>query len=328
MTMKRRKLGEHGPEVSAIGLGCMYYGAVDRAEAERTIRGVLDRGVTLLDTADAYDQGQSEEIVGSVIQGRRRDSLCVATKFGIRGRNPDGTLKLDGSPVYVREACEASLRRLNISTIDLYYLHRLDPAVPIEETVGAMSELVRDGLVRHLGLSEVGPETLRRAHAVHPVAALQSEYSLWSRDLERSVLAVCRQLGIGLVAYSPLGRGFLAGAVRDTHSLGDGDIRSRMGERFATEALAHNLVWLEQLEALARDNDCSIAQLALGWLLQAGDDIVPIPGTRSLDKAAENIGAVDLALSPETWREVESIVERGRVQGMRLPAALLAQLGG
>ena len=323
--MKQRMLGKQGPMVSALGFGCMIYGQLDAEESERTIRGAVQRGVSLLDTADAYDAGKSEEIVGRVVNGHD-GKIHVATKFGIRGRNPDGTLRLDGSPEYVAQACQNSLQRLNLDVIDLYYLHRVDPSVPIEETVGAMGELVKKGLVRQIGLSEVSARTLQRAYAVHPIAAVQMEYSLWSRDVENSLLAACRKLGVTLVAYSPLGRGFLAGAIRDQESFGHGDIRRLMGERFSNEALLHNRNWLAQLNALAKANECTIAQLALGWLLQAGDDVIPIPGTRNLTKAEENIAAVNLALPAETWRQVEEIIASGQVQGLRAPAALLKQL--
>jgi aryl-alcohol dehydrogenase-like predicted oxidoreductase len=304
----------------------MVYGSMDAAESEQTIRGAIERGVQLIDTADAYEGGLSEEVVGRAVRDHRA-SLCVATKFGIRGRRGDGSLIIDGRPAYVREACEQSLRRLGVDTIDLYYLHRVDPDVPIEDTVGAMAELVRKGWVRHLGLSEVNAEKLKRAHEVHPIAALQSEYSLWSRSVEAEVLGTCRQLGIALVAYSPLGRGFLAGAVKNAGSLALGDIRRAMGERFASDALAHNSIWLSRLEELARSGGISVAQLALGWLLQAGDDIVPIPGTRRIAKLEENLGALQVAWPREKWRQVEAIVEAGQVKGARLPAPLLRQLG-
>jgi aryl-alcohol dehydrogenase-like predicted oxidoreductase len=321
---RQRRFGNQGPTVSALGFGCMVYGQLDVEETENTIRHVVERGITLLDTADAYDMGKSEEIVGRVVKGQK-GKLCVATKFGIRGRNPDGTLVLNGTPEYVREACQKSLRRLGLDTIDLYYLHRVDPNVPIEETVGAMAELVKQGMIRHIGLSEVSARTLKRANAVHPIAAVQMEYSLWTRDVERELLGACRELGVSLVAYSPLGRGFLAGAIRSKEGFRQGDIRALMGERFSNESLTHNLGWLEQLEAVAQSNGCTTAQLALGWLLQVGEDIIPIPGTRKLAKADENIAAMDLTLPPETWRTVEAIVTAGKVQGLRAPAALLKQ---
>jgi aryl-alcohol dehydrogenase-like predicted oxidoreductase len=301
--MKKRKLGKEGLTVSMMGLGCMgmseFYGPADETESLATISAALDAGIDFFDTADVYGRGANEELVGKALRGRRGE-VIIASKFGIVRDSADPRVRsYNGQADYVRSACEASLRRLGIDVIDLYYLHRLDPATPIEETVGAMAELVRAGKVRYLGLSEISVETLRRAHRVHPIAALQSEYSLWTRDPETTgVLAACRELGVGLVPYSPLGRGFLAGKIRGTGSLAPDDFR-RQNPRFAEQNLPKNLELLQRIEQMASDRGCSPAQLALAWVLAQGDDVVPIPGTKRRKYLEENIGAVAVRLLPE-----------------------------
>jgi aryl-alcohol dehydrogenase-like predicted oxidoreductase len=321
--VSRRRLGRGGPEVSAIGLGCMgmseFYGAADEAESVATIRHAIDRGVDFLDTADMYGVGRNEELVGRAVAGRR-DEVFLATKFGsVRGE--DGSFRgVCGRPDYVRSACSASLRRLGVETIDLYYQHRVDPEVPIEETVGAMAELVREGKVRFLGLSEAAPETVRRAHAVHPIAALQTEYSLWSRDPEGSILATVRELGIGFVAYSPLGRGFLTGQFRSAADFPEDDFR-RFHPRFAGENFDRNLALVREIEALAAEKGCTAAQLALAWVLAQGEDIVPIPGTRRRRRLDENIAALDVSLSPQELARIDAAFPTGAAAGDRYHAA-------
>jgi aryl-alcohol dehydrogenase-like predicted oxidoreductase len=297
--MQMRSLGD-GLTVSALGLGCMgmseFYGARDEREAVATIHRALELGVTLLDTADIYGPHTNEELVGRAIDGRREE-VVVATKFGMLRDPAQPALRgISGRPDYVHSACEASLRRLGVDHIDLYYQHRVDPDVPIEETVGAMSELVAAGKVRHLGLSEAGPDTIRRAHAVHPIAALQSEYSLWSRDPEDEVLPVVRELGIGFVAYSPLGRGFLTGAITTPGDLDPDDYR-HTSPRFQGENFARNLELVEVVRALADEKGVAPAQLALAWVLAQGPDIVPIPGTKRRTYLEENLGALDVRLT-------------------------------
>jgi len=309
--MKARTLGRSGLTVSAMGLGAMgmseFYGAADEAEAIATIHRALELGVTLVDTADMYGPHTNERLVGRAIADRR-DGVVLATKFGILRDPDDPTVRgIDGSPDYVRRACEASLTRLGIDHIDLYYQHRVDPQTPIEETVGAMAALVAEGKVRHLGLSEAGPDTLRRASAVHPIAALQTEYSLWSRDPEGEILATCRELGIGFVAYSPLGRGFLSGAIRSIDDL-DADDYRRSSPRFQGENFRANLELVGIVEELARDQGCSPAQLALAWVLAQGDDVVPIPGTKRRERLEENVGAADIALSPDELARIDAAV--------------------
>ena len=304
--MKLRQLGKSGLTVSAIGLGCMgmsqSYGPVDDEESIRTLHRALDIGVTLLDTAAAYGMGTNERLVGRAIRDRRHE-VVLATKCGII-RGADGLpIALDGSPKHVRESCDASLQRLNVDVIDLFYLHRVDPNTPIEESVGAMSELARAGKVRHLGLSEAAPATIRRAHKVHPIAALQSEYSLWWREPESTVLPVCRELGIGFVPFSPLGRGFLSGQVTHTDSLAADDLRRRL-PRFQGENLQHNLGLVRRLEEIAARKNCSASQLALAWLLAVAPDIVPIPGTKRRTYLESNAAAADIEL---TSREVNQL---------------------
>ncbi|MHA6643768.1 aldo/keto reductase [Mesorhizobium sp. A623] len=311
--MQTRQLGQ-GLEVSAIGLGCMgmswAYGATnaDKKESRATIHHALDRGVTLLDTADVYGPYINEELVGEAIKDRR-DQVVLATKFGIvRGLEAVPGVSgqtVNGRPDYVKSSCEGSLRRLGVDHIDLYYLHRVDPNTPIEDTVGAMKELVEAGKVRHIGLSEAGPETVRRAHAVHPLTALQSEYSLWSRDPDDGVLQTLRELGIGLVAYSPLGRGFLSGAIRSVDDLAPDDYR-RQSPRFMGDNFARNLELVAKIEQLAARKGVTPAQMALAWVLAQGDKIVPIPGTRRRSRLDENLGAYEISLTREDLQEIET----------------------
>ncbi|WP_144735248.1 aldo/keto reductase [Extensimonas perlucida] len=324
--MQERQLGTL--KVSALGLGCMgmseFYGAGDEAEAIATIHRALDLGVTLLDTADMYGVGRNEELVGRAIRGRR-EQVVLATKFG-NVRAPDGSfVRIDGRPEYVRAACEASLRRLGVETIDLYYQHRVDPNTPIEDTVGAMAELVRAGKVRHLGLSEAAPETIRRAHAVHPITALQTEYSLWSRDPEDSILPTVRALGIGFVAYSPLGRGFLSGQIKRIEDLAPDDYR-RNSPRFQGENFTRNLALVAEIEAMAREKGCTPAQLALAWVLAQGQDIVPIPGTKRRRYLEENLGALTVSLSPQDLERIDRILPPGAAAGTRYAAAQMQAL--
>ena len=323
-----RALGRSGLSVSALGLGCMgmsdFYGAADDTTSIATLHRAIDLGVTFLDTADAYGPGRNETLIGAAIRDRR-DSVTIATKFGFE-RNPDGTaVGINGRPGYVREACDASLRRLGVDAIDLYYQHRVDPAVAIEETVGAMAELVQAGKVRYLGLSEAAPATLRRAVAVHPIAALQTEYSLWSRDPEGELLATCRELGIGFVAYSPLGRGFLTGRFRSIDDLEPNDWR-RQNPRFQGDNFQKNLDVVAQVQALARDKGCTPAQLALAWLLAQGDDIVPIPGSTRAARVAENAGATMVQLSPADLASLAALAPE--VVGERYTAAGMKALNG
>jgi aryl-alcohol dehydrogenase-like predicted oxidoreductase len=324
----QRTLGRDGPQVSALGLGCMgmsdFYGAADDARSLAVLHHALDIGISLLDTADMYGVGANERLLAPVLAARR-SQVVLATKFG-NVRAPDGQLlRIDGSPAYVRQACEASLQRLGVDHIDLYYQHRVDKTVPIEDTVGAMADLVRQGKVRHLGLSEASAATLRRAAAVHPIAALQTEYSLWTRDVEAEILPTCRELGIALVPYSPLGRGFLTGAIRSTDGLAGNDWR-RANPRFQGDNLAANLALADALTALASTWALTPAQLALAWLLDQGPDIVPIPGTRSTQRLDENAGAVRVQLSPTQRSELAAVLAAHPVAGTRYPAAAMAAL--
>jgi aryl-alcohol dehydrogenase-like predicted oxidoreductase len=308
--------------VSAMGLGCMgmseFYGDTDEGEAVATIHRALDLGVTMLDTADMYGPFTNEKLVGRAIAGRR-DEVVIATKFG-NVRDPDDPMKrrIDGSPSYVRSACDASLERLGVDVIDLYYQHRVDKSVPIEDTVGAMSELVAAGKVRRIGLSEASVSTIRRAHATHPVTALQSEYSLWTRDVEDDILPTLRELGIGLVPYSPLGRGFLTGTIKGTDSLSEGDFRRR-NPRFQGEALDRNLELLSTVRELASDKAVTPGQLALAWVLARGDDVVPIPGTKRVRYLEENVAAAAVELSRADLDALSAAMPRARVAGERYP---------
>lgn len=324
--MKTRKLGQE-LKVSALGLGCMgmsdFYGGRDDTEATATLRRALDLGVDFLDTADMYGGGRNEELVGSAIRGRR-DQVVLATKFG-NVRNPDGSFKgVNGRPEYVRQCCDASLRRLGVDVIDLYYQHRVDPDTPIEDTVGAMAALVREGKVRWLGLSEAAPQTLRRAHAVHPIAALQTEYSLWSREPADDILPTVRELGIGFVAYSPLGRGFLTGQIKSIDDLEPDDYR-RHSPRFEGENFRNNLRLVDEINAIASEHDCAPSQLALAWVLAQGDDIVPIPGTKRRRYLEENVGALDVELSAVDLARIDRMIPPGAASGARYaPHALRA----
>ena len=307
--MPQRPLGRGGPSVSAIGLGCMgmsdFYGPADDERGIGTIHRALDLGINFLDTADAYGPSTNERLVGRAIRTRRSE-VVLATKFGYV-RSEDGAFQgIDGRPDYVRKACDASLLRLGVDTIDVYYQHRVDPNTPIEETVGAMGELVKAGKVRHLGLSEAAPETIRRAHAVHPIAALQTEYSLWSREPEEELLATCRQLGVAFVAYSPLGRGFLAGRFRSADDLAPTDWR-RQNPRFQDENFRRNLDIVAKVEELARAKGCTPAQLALAWLLSRGPDVIPIPGTTRAERVEENAGAVRVQLSQDDLASLDGV---------------------
>jgi aryl-alcohol dehydrogenase-like predicted oxidoreductase len=322
----KRRLGRDGPEVSAIGLGCMgmseFYGAGDEAESIATIHRALDQGVTFLDTADMYGVGRNEELVGRAIAGRR-DEVFLATKFG-NVRGADGSFGgVCGRPDYVRSACEASLKRLSVETIDLYYQHRVDPKVPIEETVGAMAELVKEGKVRFLGLSEAAPATIRRAHATHPITALQTEYSLWSREAEAEVLPTVRALGIGYVAYSPLGRGFLTGQIRRPEDFPDDDFR-RYHPRFTGENFDKNIALVHAIEAMAAEKGVTAAQLALAWVLAQGEDIVPIPGTKRRTYLDQNAGAAGVELTAEDLARIDA--ELPEVSGTRYDEAGLRSL--
>jgi aryl-alcohol dehydrogenase-like predicted oxidoreductase len=319
--MERRRLGTQGPSVSALGLGCMgmseFYGRADEGEAIATIHRALELGITFLDTADMYGWGANERLVGKAISDRR-ERVVLATKFGnVRGPNGE-FLGIDGSPAYVRSACEASLQRLGVDTIDVYYQHRVDLETPIEETVGAMAELVREGKVRYLGLSEAAPATIRRAHAVHPISALQSEYSLWTRDPEAAVLPTVRELGIGFVAYSPLGRGFLSGRIRSADDLDEKDFRRR-GPRFQEENLRRNLELVMEVEALAAEKGVTSSQLALAWVLSRGDDIVPIPGTKRRTYLEENAAAADVDLNAADLERLQQAFPAGAAAGDRYP---------
>ena len=328
--MQHRTLGTQGLTVSALGLGCMgmsdFYGPADDERSIHVIHKALELGVTLLDTADMYGVGRNEALVGRAIRDRR-DGVVLATKFGnVRDPATGAMLRVDGSPAYVAEACDRSLKHLGLDHIDLYYQHRVDPAVPIEETVGAMERLVEAGKVRFLGLSEAAPATIRRAHAEHPISALQTEYSLWTRDPEGELLDTVRELGIGFVPYSPLGRGFLTGAITSPDAFAADDSRRTRMPRFQGEAFEANLRLVEHVKALAAEKGCTPAQLALAWVLGQGDDIVPIPGTRSPDRLAENLAALDVELTPTDRVRIDELLPPGAAEGTRYAPAQMEAL--
>lgn len=325
--MKIRQLGTQGLSVSELGLGCMgmseFYGAADEVESIATIHRALELGVTFLDTADTYGRGANEQLVGKAIADRR-DLVILATKFGIQSRDA-GRLIVNGQPSYVHQACDASLQRLGIDSIDLYYLHRVDPTVPIEETVGAMAELVQQGKVRYLGLSEAAAATIRRAHAVHPISALQSEYSLWSRDPEDEILPTIRELGIGFVPYSPMGRGFLSGKITNPNDFAEDDFR-RQQPRFQGENFYKNLQLVERVQAIAAEKNVTPGQLALAWLLAQGNDIVPIPGTKRRTYLEENVAAANISLSADELARIDAVLPTNSAVGDRYAPSLMTAL--
>jgi aryl-alcohol dehydrogenase-like predicted oxidoreductase len=327
--LETRQLGRNGPTVSAVGLGCMgmseFYGTPDDQESIKTIHRAIDLGVNFLDTADMYGPFTNEELVGRAIRDRRED-VILATKFGMVRSDDPVARGVDGSPEYVRSACEGSLRRLGVETIDLYYQHRIDPQTPIEETIGAMAQLVKEGKVRFLGLSEAGSQTLRSAHAIHPIAALQSEYSLWTRDPEDEALATCSELGIGFVAYSPLGRGFLTGKIKTIVEFPESDYRRR-SPRFQDENLEKNLELVTRIEQLAEEKGCRPSQLALAWVLAQGKDIVPIFGTKKRSYLEENVAALEVTLTSADLKRIDKIAPRGIAAGARYPEAVMGLLG-
>ncbi len=329
--MRQRRLGMMGPEVSAMGLGCMgmsdFYAGRDDEESLATMERAFALGITFYDTADMYGPFTNEELVGRFLKGKR-DWVVLATKFGIMRDPKDPSVRgVNGKPDYVRKACEGSLRRLGVEAIDLYYLHRVDPATPIEDTVGAMAGLVQEGKVRWLGLSEVSPETLRRAHKVHPITAVQSEYSLWSRDPEDDgILDACRELGVGFVPYSPLGRGFLTGQIKSFDDLAPDDYR-RNSPRFQGENFQKNLDLVKRIEEIAKSKSCTPAQLALAWVLAQGDDLIPIPGTKRRKYLEENVGALDVTLTAEDLQKIDEVAPKGVAAGTRYPEAMMASVG-
>lgn len=323
--MEKRKLGSQGLEVSALGLGCMgmseFYGSSEEKENIATIHRALELGINFLDTSDMYGPHKNEELVGKAIKGRR-DKVIVATKFGIQRTSDPMVRSVNGRPEYVRSSCEGSLKRLGIDHIDLYYQHRVDPYVPIEDTIGAMSKLVKAGKVLYLGMSEASAQTIRRANKVHPISALQSEYSLWTRDPEDEILQTVRELGIGFVPYSPLGRGFLTGKIKSVEDLAENDFR-RHSPRFMKENFHKNLELLNKVEEIAERKGCTPGQLALAWVLAQGDDLVPIPGTKHIKYLEENIGAVEIKLTLEELKEIDDVFPKGAASGARYPEAAM-----
>lgn len=325
--MKTRNLGNSGLSVSAVGLGCMgmsvFYGASDDAASIKTIHHAIDLGVTFFDTAELYGNGHNEELLGKAVKDRR-DAVILATKFGLRLKDEGGVTPANGNPDYVKAACDESLKRLGVDVIDLYYAHRVDPTVPVEEMVGAMAELVQAGKVRHLGLSEAGAGSIRKAHAVHPIAAVQTEYSLWSREVEKDVLPTCQELGIGFVPYSPLSRGFLTGVFEKAGDVKtDGDTRSFM-PRFTPEHFDSNKVLVDRLSEIASAKGCTVAQLAIAWVMAQGDTIVPIPGTRKIERLEENVSAVNVSLSGDDLAVIEITSPADAVSGLRYPEAAMS----
>lgn len=329
--MKSRDLGAGLGAVSAIGLGCMgmseFYGPSDKAQSLATLEHALKKGITFFDTADTYGLGRNEELLSSFL-AHHRDQITLATKFGIVRDGPLADRRIDTTPAYIAKASEASLKRLGIEVIDLYYAHRLNPTVPVEETVGAMADLVTQGKVRGLGLSEVSAETLRRAHAVHPIAAVQSEYSLWTRDPEDGILEVCKELGVAFVPYSPLGRGFLTGKIRSVDALAADDFRRTSQPRFGRENLQKNLAMVDALTALAESKGCTPAQLALAWVLAQGDHVIPIPGTRTKRYVDENIAAAALSLTADDLSALDQIAPKGTVSGERYTVEGMQHVNG
>jgi aryl-alcohol dehydrogenase-like predicted oxidoreductase len=328
--MQYRRLGKSSLIVSALGLGCMgmseFYGAPEEAESIATLHQAIDRGITFFDTADVYGIGRNEELLWRAL-AKRRNEIIIATKFGIVRDPANPSVRgISGRPDYVRICCEASLKRLKVSVIDLYYQHRVDTETPIEETIGAMARLVEQGKVRYLGLSEAAPATIRRAHATHPITALQSEYSLWSRDPEDGALAACRELGIGLVPYSPLGRGFLTGQIKKFEDLAADDYR-RFSPRFQGENFQKNLGLVEQIGQIAKEKSCTPAQLALAWVLAQGQDVVPIPGTTRRKNLDENLAALDIRLTPADLARIEELAPRGVAAGDRYTPEMMKRVG-